>query len=150
VVLTLSGSKTDQLGTSTTRMLSRSKFDSRCPVKAAWAMKQIALSLGSDQDTPLAAWGRNKFITTENLCDVVKKAAIAVGSDPADYSCHSFRAGGATSMLEANIDYAIIKQFGRWLSDCFLRYTHLTPRVCNGIIGKIDRLAAINSFREMY
>jgi hypothetical protein len=42
--------------------------------------------------------------------------------DPALYSGHSFRAGGATDLFAAHVPYPIIKKMGRWKSDAAMKY----------------------------
>lgn len=49
------------------------------------------------------------------------------GLRPDAYAGHSLRIGGATAAAEAGLPTHLIKQLGRWTSDCFLLYTRLRP-----------------------
>lgn len=56
------------------------------------------------------------------LANGIKKAVQLVGLNPAVYSTHSLRAGGATDLLCAGIPREIIQKAGRWNSDEVLKY----------------------------
>jgi hypothetical protein len=58
-------------------------------------------------------------------------AATLPGADPSRYAGHSFRRGGATSMLLAGVQPAVIQRHGRWRSDTWRRYidSHDNPTV---------------------
>ncbi|OWZ20102.1 hypothetical protein PHMEG_0005531 [Phytophthora megakarya] len=49
--------------------------------------------------------------------------------NPAKYSCHSLRNGGATALLAAKIDSTTIKLHARWSSDVFQRHTRYSDKV---------------------
>jgi len=53
---------------------------------------------------------------------MIKKLVFSIGLDSTLYSGHSFRAGAATDMFRTKVPYAVIKEAGRWLSDCVLCY----------------------------
>ena len=46
--------------------------------------------------------------------------------NPADYSGHSFRRGGATLAFETTTDHALIQNLGDWTSMAYLGYRELT------------------------
>jgi len=51
-----------------------------------------------------------------------------IGVDPAKYSGHSFRRGGATFAHRLGVDPLLIKRMGDWRSDAYRRYIdHNTP-----------------------
>jgi integrase len=56
------------------------------------------------------------------LCNGIKASLTSIGVNPACYSTHSLRAGGATDLLRANVPIDIIKKAGRWNSDEVLKY----------------------------
>jgi hypothetical protein len=51
------------------------------------------------------------------------------GIDPFLLSARSLRPGGATALLCAGIDSAIIKLLGRWKSDAMFRYLRIQAHV---------------------
>ena len=51
--------------------------------------------------------------------------------DPARYSTHSLRKGGATELLRMGIDIATIKFLGRWKSMAWLLYAHVSDDCLN-------------------
>lgn len=53
---------------------------------------------------------------------LIKTSVAAIGLDPARYSGHSARAGGATDLFAAGLPYYVIKKYGRWKSDAALIY----------------------------
>jgi hypothetical protein len=53
---------------------------------------------------------------------VIRQAVSRIGLQPAQYSGHSFRAGGATDLFTARVPYNIIKKMGRWKTDSALKY----------------------------
>lgn len=82
----------------------------------------------------LALFGVNKFvdcaedrplfpgITKDKWRKIIKAQVQHIGLDPALYSGHSFRAGWATDMFNAQVPYYVIKKLGRWQSDSALVY----------------------------
>jgi integrase len=51
----------------------------------------------------------------------------ALGFNPASYSGHSFRSGGATDLWQGNCRPRVIQLYGRWLSDAFWLYVRDNP-----------------------
>ena len=52
----------------------------------------------------------------------LERAALAEGYPPAKFGSHSLRIDGATALLHAGYDVAMIKRMGRWASDAFEAY----------------------------
>ncbi|POM78382.1 Hypothetical protein PHPALM_4091 [Phytophthora palmivora] len=142
VCMRLTGSKTNQGGTPTTRMLSRSGHPFLCPVFGALILLQSRKNLPAD--IPAAVYmsrcGRPSSISTADVSAVIKRAAAKSGKDPREFSSHSLRAGGATHILinarvrltpfaggathmyRAGTDALTIQFHGRWVSDAFKTY----------------------------
>ncbi|EGZ22115.1 hypothetical protein PHYSODRAFT_411234, partial [Phytophthora sojae] len=57
------------------------------------------------------------------ITKIIRKAAASLDSNPAEFSTHSLRAGGATHMYRAGVDALTIQFHGRWASDTFKQYT---------------------------
>ncbi len=66
-------------------------------------------------------------LTRDELVNGTRKYLIHANIPNAnDYHGHSFRKGGAQSLLEAGIDSETIQRLGRWASDSHLLYHQLT------------------------
>jgi integrase len=60
----------------------------------------------------------------------IKKWVGELGLDPVDFSGHSLRRGGATALMLAGVPPHLIQLQGRWVSDCWKRYTeHSTAQL---------------------
>ena len=79
---------------------------------------------------------------TSFVKDVIRRFAAAVGLDPDEFGARSARIGGATDWMEQlgrDEARAVIKQRGRWGSDCDLIYerallrTHLAGSATLGV-----------------
>ena len=150
VAITLRASKNDPLGASTTRILPRSENTKRCPVTAAWFMKRNALATvasgyAGSSSPPLSSFSTDGAgITASDLSAIVKKIVNAMGLPTGDYGTHSFRAGGATELIRAGVDPAVVQLFGRWMSEVYKRYTHLSPQVGLDIMRKLDNTSQLD------
>ncbi|KAE9216861.1 hypothetical protein PF005_g8887 [Phytophthora fragariae] len=127
VCMRLTGSKTNQDGSPTTRMLSRSGHPFLCPVFGALILLQVRKNLPAD--IPAAVYldrrGKPACVGTADVAEAIKRAAVSTGQDPRCFSSHSLRAGGATHMYRAGTDALTIQFHGRWVSDAFKTYTRL-------------------------
>ena len=68
-----------------------------------------------------------------HMVKVLKTLAIDMGLNADDYSSHSLRIGGSTSLLNGGAPPLIIKLLGRWLSSCFESYPVLQATGTRGI-----------------
>ncbi|KAE8875943.1 hypothetical protein PF003_g39912 [Phytophthora fragariae] len=127
VCMRLIGSKTNQDGSPTTRMLSRSGYPFLCPVFGALILLQVRKNLPAD--IPAAVYldrrGKPACVGTADVAEAIKRAAASTGQDPRCFSSHSLRAGGATHTYRAGTDTLTIQFHGRWVSDAFKTYTRL-------------------------
>ncbi|EGZ08169.1 hypothetical protein PHYSODRAFT_434634, partial [Phytophthora sojae] len=67
------------------------------------------------------------------VSSVIKRAASRMGLDPARFSTHSVRIGGATALVNAGADRLMIKLMGRWLSNAFEDYPVLSAKGTAGL-----------------
>jgi hypothetical protein len=126
VGITLTGAKNNQFGRNEQRFHHKSGHPILCPVKAArWIVKGAA-AFGTGPEHPALATSSTRGISSREISQLVKNSAIADGKDPARYSTHSIRVGGATALLNAGADRLVIKLLGRWLSNTFEEYPVLT------------------------
>lgn len=58
--------------------------------------------------------------------DLLHRAAASKDIDPMEWTGTSYRAGGCSAAFAAGIDHALIKMHGRWRSDAYLLYAHLS------------------------
>ena len=79
--------------------------------------------------------------TTQYVRGLFKRAAKAIGLDPADYGGHSGRIGGATDHFAAGTPAIEIQIIGRWDSDIWQIYA----RQCVGTTLRCTRAAAANA-----
>ncbi|OWZ13317.1 hypothetical protein PHMEG_00013375 [Phytophthora megakarya] len=78
--------------------------------------------------------GQPSCISTTDVAEVIKRAAVKTGQDPRDFSSHSLRSGGATHMYRAGTDALTIQFHGRWVSDAFKIYT----RLCKESVARLS------------
>ncbi|KAK3269703.1 hypothetical protein CYMTET_21871 [Cymbomonas tetramitiformis] len=94
-----------------------------CVVRALWRIGQLP-NLGPDG--PLLctedAKGRLKPLTHSVFVAVFRKLAARAGLDPAAYTGHSFRRGGATAAFKLQVQDALIQAHGHWASECYKLY----------------------------
>ena len=100
---------------------------SGCALLRRW-MRRMGMSDQSDcylfprWDDRKRAFDFTKCTTTDKFRKYIKESVRMVRLNPADYSGHSPRAGGATDLFIQKVPLAVVKKFGRWLSDAVLLY----------------------------
>ena len=73
----------------------------------------------------------------------IKKVAVYLGLNIADYSGHSLRAGGATDLFIKRVPYYHIKKIGRWKSDAALLYYRSDEDVYEVVQRAFGKLAGL-------
>ena len=76
--------------------------------------------------TPLFRGDDGDAFSTAKVRGVVKTMLALSGEDPALFGAHSLRIGGATAALAAGVSALVIKAMGRWGSDVYEIYAHLS------------------------
>ena len=89
-------------------------------------LSDLFSSVNCTGDSPAFSYGLNKFISYSTFTSVLKKLLLATGYDPALYSGHSFRRGGATFLYKLGASILQIQISGDWVSQCFARYLHVS------------------------
>ncbi|EGZ23422.1 hypothetical protein PHYSODRAFT_486509, partial [Phytophthora sojae] len=139
VHIRLRGSKTNQRGTPTLRVLNRSGHNFLCPVFGALYLMQAHRVL--PLDIPAAVFtnkfGRPECVSALSVTRSIRQAAADLGYSPAEFSAHSLRAGGATHMYRAGINALTIQFHGRWASDTFKQYARLCQESVSALASKI-------------
>ena len=59
----------------------------------------------------------------------LRSLLMQIGLKDLDYAGHSFRIGAATAAAAAGVEDHIIKDLGRWTSDCYVRYIRTDSEV---------------------
>ena len=75
---------------------------------------------------PAFSYGSGKFITYKTFTDGLKSLLKKCDIDPASFSGHSFRRGGASYLHSLGGTGLQIQASGDWSTLTFLRYLHLT------------------------
>ena len=78
------------------------------------------------ETAPAFSYGAGHFITYKSFTDGLKSLLKQCGIDPARYSGHSFRRGGASYLHSLGGTGLQIQASGDWSTLTFLRYLHLT------------------------
>jgi len=120
-----------------------------CPVKALHALKrkQTAENI-FDPDQPVFKFASGANLTRPHFNKILAELLSDVCIPGVDtVSCHSFRAGipSTLSLFPELATSDMIKGWGRWQSDCYLRYTRLTLPQREKIFGHIA--AALTSIQ---
>ncbi|OWZ11796.1 LOW QUALITY PROTEIN: hypothetical protein PHMEG_00015136 [Phytophthora megakarya] len=109
VGISLLGAENNQFGRERVRFHDKSGDTVICPVAGArWIIKG-AHQFNTTPDQPALSTGRGTGIAAKELAVTIKAAAQEHGLDPARFSTHSVRVGGATALLNAGADRLSIK-----------------------------------------
>ena len=71
---------------------------------------------GEDPESPVSPWKERALLSR------LRSLLERIGEDPAQYSWHSFRRGGAYRASEKGVQDSVIKKHGRWNSEAYQRY----------------------------
>ena len=70
--------------------------------------------------------GNREPVTYYHFQKALKEIMEGLGKDPAKFSTHSFRRGGATFAYEAGVPAETVKLMGDWRSECFRMYLQVS------------------------
>jgi len=126
---------------------------SGCALLREW-MQECNISDGStaylfpEWEERNQAFNGRKSVCTDNFRKMIKRAIASIGLEPAAFSGHSCRAGGATDAFNAGVAYATVKKFGRWRSDTVLLYYRDEEEVVSRIMAAFGRLGTRQSSKR--
>ena len=83
-------------------------------------------SVSVSQDAPAFSFASGQFINYSSFTSRLKILLKKAGLDPALYSGHSFRRGGATFLHQCGGTALMVQASGDWSSQCFTRYIYLS------------------------
>ena len=119
----LPASKTDRYGKGTTITLARVPGSKTCPHCLLQLWLHNTSHTSNPQDHLFALHG--KPYMKKAFASEFRALVKNLHKDPAHYTPHSLRIGGATLAALAGLSAAVIMDLGRWSSDCYLRYIKL-------------------------
>ena len=79
-----------------------------------------------NDEKPAFSFSKSKFVSYTSFTTRLKSLLLAAGVDPAKYSGHSFRRGGATFLHSLGATPLEIQASGDWKTMVFTRYLHLS------------------------
>ena len=137
VVISIKSSKTDQGRVGVTRTVERTGVRGACPVTATihFIRQRRSAGLLFDDGRPFLRWGRGHLQALRRAIvgRELKATMCDMNLDHAETDTHSLRQGGATTLIANGVDPDVVRRFGRWLSDAFLRYTFNTSMHTSGL-----------------
>ena len=111
-----------------------------CPVQAYRCMCKL-VPCNPCQPAFMVWQGVNKVAYTYLQWQTRFKCLLArTGRDPAKFSSHSFRRGGASFAFQAGVPAATVKLIGDWRSDSFYKYLHIPMTAKTLAADRIRRL----------
>ena len=132
VKIRIENSKTDKTGNGFEVSVGKTgtKF---CPVDLLQQMLLTRSQLGDkneklriQKDNFLFVWKSGEPLDSKDIRLLLGDLIELAGEDKKYYSSHSFRIGGATTMIRKGIDAAVVKQLGRWTGPTYCLYSRLT------------------------
>ena len=120
VVIRIKASKTDPFREGCSIRIAATGIPDMCPVRALIAY----LSSDPCLTGPLFVLSNGQFLTRQHINAFLRRAfPLAV---PGTIASHSFRIGGASRLCSLGVPDATIQIMGRWASDAFRRYLHIS------------------------
>lgn len=108
-----------------------------CPVLA---VKSLFRRTPFQPELPLFSYRENrctKWYTHATFTSQLKAILSSLGFDAKEFSCHSFRRGGASYAFGQDMSIIDIKQRGDWSSEAVERYIHIDKRQLNNVAKKL-------------
>ena len=89
-------------------------------------VKLLYSRVHADEDAPALSFSSKGFITHKTFTTKLKQWLTKSGLDPALFSGHSFRRGGASWLYSIGGSTLMVQVMGDWRSQVFTRYLYLT------------------------
>ena len=123
--LILKGSKTDpfRFGVSIPFYKQESML---CPVTALHRFMRQRSKFAMDPRLPLFLFEDFTHLTRKTFLYMLQSTCESSGVNAAGYHGHSFRIGGATLCAAMGIEDHLIQSLGRWSSNCYKTYVHVS------------------------
>ena len=140
--ITIKGSKTDPFRHGCTIRLSPTNTDI-CPVTTLTKF----LATHPTKTGPLFTFTDRSYLTRRRLNKFIRDA---LPSTQSGYSSHSFRIGAATTAAAAGTPSWLIKQLGRWNSDCFNIYIRIPDSTIDNAMKSLTETPLIGTVWDPY
>ena len=138
VSIHIKSSKTDPFRKGCVIRISRT-FNNICPVICLVDYLNVhSCPLG-----PLFIFRNGEFLTRNHISSLLRSALPRI----ANINTHSFRIGGASAAASAGIEDSTIQILGKWTSDAFRRYLHLSD---DFILQTFNRMSAIRTLSRCW
>ena len=89
-------------------------------------LKKLFSMVDVPDDAPAFSFTRTRFVNHKSYTTKLKQLLAKAGLDPASYSGHSFRRGGASYLYSIGGTTLMVQVLGDWASQVFTRYLHLS------------------------
>ena len=97
-----------------------------CPVKALLDYSYKRSVFARDLMLPLFLFQDFTHLTRSKFLNMLHYACAVSGIDSSGYKGHSFRKGAATVCASVGVADHLIQSLGRWNSDCYKTYIHVS------------------------
>ena len=116
-----------------------------CPVEA---FRKMSSFIPAEDKDPAFLYvdnqGKRHPVTYHQFQRILKRTIECIGKDPAKFSSHSFRRGGATFAYESGVPADTVKLMGDWQSDCYRAYLQVSMACKTDAAEKIaDKILSI-------
>ena len=89
-------------------------------------LKLLYSLVDASEQSPAFSYSKTKFVDHKSYTVRLKELLSKSGLDPALYSGHSFRRGGASYLYSIGGTTLMVQVLGDWASQVFTRYLHLS------------------------
>ena len=89
-------------------------------------LKHLFSIVDVPEDAPAFSYSKSRFIDHKSYTVKLKHLLSKAGLDPASFSGHSFRRGGASYLYSIGGTTLMVQFLGDWASQVFTRYLHLS------------------------
>jgi hypothetical protein len=118
-----------------------------CPVEAVVSMlarlKGAPLTINQPLFSFMSQQNRVSHLTHSTFSEQLRSSLVNSGTDPSEYSGHSFRRGGCSHAFALGIPPALVKLRGDWKSNAYERYIHINGS-CHETMAQALALSAAN------
>lgn len=146
VKIIVQSSKTDKEKKGKVRVFARRVDLEYCMVKAHYEWCKLARPT---LDRPYFNYRNHWNLTASDITNAMKQTASLLDINPKYVTSHSFRYGGATSLVAADFTPTLVRHLGGWKSDTALDYMKVTPELSNKAASAVLDLNKALSYKNV-